>query len=517
MNLTLHWLRRDLRRHAPALALWALLVALFTWARIWFRTHPHVFIGDRDLWLSVPAVMLGFTEVFLLLQVMYDDPARGAQGFWKTRPPSGLSVFGAKAVIFVLVSLVIPLVAESIFLVIVGPSAGTGERIAVYLLPPVLALSAGVAACHLKNALIWIPIALTGLAAAVFAPLWLLMRESLQQIADDRLVAGAALLAALAGSAMIYRRRTPGCVLATAVVLAPGLIAFGIACTGWPRDPRLSNPPPGLDASAIQVSWLRPVEVIRTYGGGQWVLRLPLHFHGLPPSLQADGTIQKLSVSGKAVSLRGAETLEGERTILSYGGKPGFDWSVLLNEADANQLRANPMVITGTVVLRFSECQRHSIPVHGTHSVEAGPCRWTITPVVHGSDVRRNYYGDLPDTNDLWYRYERIDFSPRNWRGRTSSEGQPALLRRKTSDQSVALSNFNLGQRSNLWEGVGREQERLQLAWYDESVRGVAARELRDPEKRKDWILEFGTATLCGTVRVPFRLESPAAAQQTTP
>ncbi len=55
MNLTLHWLRRDLRRHAPALALWALLVAAFTWARIWLRTHPDFFIGDRDLWLSVPA------------------------------------------------------------------------------------------------------------------------------------------------------------------------------------------------------------------------------------------------------------------------------------------------------------------------------------------------------------------------------------------------------------------------------------------------------------------------------
>mgnify|MGYP002135138973 CR=1 FL=1 len=49
MNLTLHWLRRDFRRHAPLIALWALLVALFTWARIWFRTHPEVMLGDRDL------------------------------------------------------------------------------------------------------------------------------------------------------------------------------------------------------------------------------------------------------------------------------------------------------------------------------------------------------------------------------------------------------------------------------------------------------------------------------------
>ena len=40
MNLTLHWLRRDFLRHAPFLALWALLVALFTWERVWLRTHP---------------------------------------------------------------------------------------------------------------------------------------------------------------------------------------------------------------------------------------------------------------------------------------------------------------------------------------------------------------------------------------------------------------------------------------------------------------------------------------------
>ncbi len=55
MNLTLHGLRRDLRRHAPALALLALLVALFIWARIWLRTHPDLFIGDRELWLSFAA------------------------------------------------------------------------------------------------------------------------------------------------------------------------------------------------------------------------------------------------------------------------------------------------------------------------------------------------------------------------------------------------------------------------------------------------------------------------------
>ena len=330
MNLTLHWLRRDLRRHAPALALWALLVGLFTWARIWLRTHPDFFIGDRDLWLTAPAAALGFAEVCLLLRVLLDDPARGPHAFWKTRPPSGGAVFAAKAILCALTALVIPFCAEAVFLSVVGPSAGTPERVTVYLLPPILALMAGAVTAGWRGTLLWLPVVVGVLIACIAALLWLIFSGQIGALADHRLIAALVLLVASAGAALLYRRRTAGGVALTAAVVAPVIAGFCTASTGWPRDPRLHTPPTGMEHADIQITWLQPPQVNRnTHGDREWGLSLPLRVNGLKADLYAEPILRDLSLEGDDINLR----------RLAYsGGNPRVHFSVPVSEAEAQAL-----------------------------------------------------------------------------------------------------------------------------------------------------------------------------------
>ena len=498
MKLLLHWLRRDFLRHAPFLALWALLVALFTWARVWLRTHPDFFIGDRDLWLSVPAAALGFAEVCLLLHILLDDPARGARAFWKTRPPGGAAVFGAKAVLLALVALVIPLAAEAAFLGIVGPSAGTMERVALYFLPPVLALAAGVAAVSWKSTLLWLPLVIAAFAAASFALVWLVMCGALEQIADLRLMAAGALAAAVLVAALAYRRRTAGRGLVIAALLLPGVAAVGLACTGWPRDPRLSNPPPGLDAAALKVSWLQPVTVSRNNGAKRWFVLLPLRFDGLPPEYHAEATLHEVTLRSGSLSL------EKPPLIDQFGAV----WSVLLNETDARHLQAHGFTVTGTAKLRLLARRQHRLPLAGTHTVESGDFRWNITPAVDGSRRHQKFYGD-PGDEALWYQYDMVPlpaaFSPEN----TLPWDHSASLRRASDQLPLPLQYFRLASWRLLWEGIGRDQDRFHITTPNEEAR-AAARELKDPAKRGGWSLEFETFAFAGTVEVPFTLRWPA-------
>ena len=495
MNFTLHWLRRDLRRHAPALALWMLLVALFTWARIWLRTHPQLFIGDRDLWLSVPAAGLGFAEVCLLLRVLLDDPARGPHAFWKTRPPSGGAVCAAKMIVLALAALVIPFSAEAVFLSVVGPSAGTPERISFYLLPPVLALMAGAVTTAWKGTLLWLPVVAGVLVAGIAVLLWLTFSERGGALADHRLIAVAVLLVASAGAVLLYRRRTAGGVALTAAIIAPAIGGFGIARTGWPRDPRLHTPPPGIDNSSIQITWLQPPQVSRnSYGDREWGLVLPLRVNGLKAGTYADPILRDLSLEGNDISLRRVGYSRGNPNVL---------FSVPLSEDEAKALSGKSWNATGTLLLRISDRTHHSLPLEGAHTVDADDCRWIITPAVKSAERRVRHHSGNPDGR-FWCEYEFMNLAPLTHLDDGLVERETVFLRRSAGSVSQRLENFHLGKWFNLWEGIGRGGISTGFGTAQE------ARELYDPANWKDWTLDFDTLTLAGTLEVPFTLHWPA-------
>jgi len=500
MNLTLHWLRRDLRRHAPALALWALLVALFTWARIWLRTHPQFFIGDRDLWLSLPAAGLGFAEICLLLRVLLDDPARGAQAFWKTRPPSGGSVFAAKAVILVLAALVIPFAAEGVFLAAVGESAGTPERVSLYLLPAVLALLAGAVSSAWKSTLLWLPLAGGAIMAAGAGLLWMGWKGSSWTPADHRLVAATLFATTLAVAAFIYRRRCAGKWMAVPLLVVPLLVGVGMAATGWPFDARLDNPPPGMKHATLQITWSQEPRVSQDRYDRQWSLALPLRIGGLPEGAHVMSALRSVSLESSSVQMpQAALRNRGWHRILQQGGQPLASFQVKLSEEEAASLQGHPWTVSGTLVLRVFDRRHHSLTLDRKHTVEAGTGRWIITPASLSDQRRIGNYSGNPDGR-FWIEYEFTNPAPLSLLDDGFIDSETARLHRAAGDVSVRVDGFYLRQDFLLWEGVGRGG--IQRGF------GIAqeAHELYDPATWKNWTLDLDTLTLAGTLEIPFTL-----------
>lgn len=99
MNLFLHWLRWDLRRFRWPLLVWTLLLALFS-LLLWYQNA-----NIRTIELNLLAHNLGLCALIfivwliLLIRVLGSDPAAGVTPLWKTRPPSGYAVAGAKLVL----------------------------------------------------------------------------------------------------------------------------------------------------------------------------------------------------------------------------------------------------------------------------------------------------------------------------------------------------------------------------------------------------------------------------------
>ncbi len=501
MNFTLHWLRRDLRRHAPALALWALLFALFTWARIWLRTHPQFRIGDRDLWLSVPAAALGFAEVCLLLRVLLDDPARGPHAFWKTRPPSGGAVFAAKGIICGLAALVIPFAAEAVFLTAVGPSGGTPERVSLYLLPAVLALMAGTVTVGWKGVLLWLPVSIGILTAGATTLLWLIFSWRLEFPADHRLIATAVLFATVSGAVFSYCRRCAGKLHFAAVLAMPVAAGIAVAATGWPRDSRLLTPPPNIQAEDIRIVWHQAPRVSRDYQNQQWGMSLLLRVEGLPSGTTADAIVQEMTLTCDGVHIAPRPPMERYRLVHNYLGKPGAYFNVLLTGEEAAVLRERPWTATGTLSLRIFDRTPHSLALDRIHTVETADCRWVITPAVPGGDRRRGYSWD-GEASGIWCEFDFMNLRPLPDWDLSYHAFNSTFLRHTADNRSRPQMNARFGKWMNLWEGTGRGGFRLEMSREE-------AAELRDPATWKNWTLDFNTLTLAGTLEVPFMLHWP--------
>lgn len=511
MNFMLLWLLRDLRHHARWIVLWAVAVALFTWARNWLRTHPGFLLGDRDLWLSIPAAGLGIAEVCLILAVLLDDPARGAQAFWKTRPPAGASVFFAKFVILALIALAIPLAGEGVFLAAVGPSAGTPERFSLYLVPAIVAIFPALLTSQWKGVFVWLPVTLLfyGVAAALL--FWLLVSRDFAAIADHRLIAGTALTGALAAGFAAYRRRSGGwCISLIFLAVSAGLAA-GVACSGWPRDARYYSAPPQLDADRLEIRWAanRKPEFWKHSAGPRQKSGVTMwtEIEGIPDTLEGTAVLLHAVIqSGSGTRLYGGND-SSRWTLVREGKKCVVRLSVDLNDQDTAALRSGPFSATGTLQLRFDTRTSHHLPMSGSHTIAGDGCRWTITPAVEGSARRRSYPGDSESTG-LWSLYDFINEKPLGVQGRPFLELRSLSRKRPSGEIVLPLENNRITGFFSVWEGEGRSQSRLDWLIPDETSR-AAAQELQDPASRSQWILNCDTRTFAGVVEVPVELHSP--------
>ena len=111
MKLFFHWLRWELRRFLPMLGFWTLLV--LGYAIFLGLLHLNILTIKPEWmeWNQPMALGLGIVQVFLLLHLFSTDPAVGTDCFWKTRPPGGIAVAGAKLVIALGFFLALPMLA----------------------------------------------------------------------------------------------------------------------------------------------------------------------------------------------------------------------------------------------------------------------------------------------------------------------------------------------------------------------------------------------------------------------
>ena len=111
MKLFLHWLRWDLRRFRVMLRVWTLLVIGYTTFLGWLHLEILTIHPEWMAWSQPAALGLGVVQVFLLLHLFSTDPAVGTDCFWKTRPPGGIAVAGAKLVIALGFFVALPMLA----------------------------------------------------------------------------------------------------------------------------------------------------------------------------------------------------------------------------------------------------------------------------------------------------------------------------------------------------------------------------------------------------------------------
>ncbi len=486
MNLFLLWLRRDLRRHAPRLLLWALLVALFTWARLWLYHHPEVHLWDRDLWLSVPAVILGVGEVCLLLGILLDDPARGARSFWKTRPPSGMAVFGAKAMLLVVAAFVIPLAGEAVFMGLAYPSGGFWERMAFYLLPPLLALMAGAAAMSWGLAFVWLPVAIFTLWAGGMAFALMMMSGGVLYMADPVLFMAAALLTAAVCLFTGYARRRQGRVFVIAAIGFPPLVLTSVAGTGWLLDSRVNAPPEGIAAADLGVSWEPDSVPLRrdSSHGTDLVLEIPLAVGGIPEGFALQGKLYDLTLTpGDQKEIRpGVLRAEHIQTFRKRAGRQVSLWQITVNQEEANTLLAGPCVARGKLSLLFSRRWTRQIPLTGTPAIP----EMHIRCIGSGNDgpwsvVKFMGPGEIAPTQSL-VRIDRFT----------------ASLHSRDGTTVVPLRDFMPFLSLNLWEGTGTNELGIQFA----GTANVQA-------LPKEGDVHFDLLMPAGRLEIPFELDIP--------
>ncbi len=354
MRLLLHWLLWDLRRFRWLLLAWVVMLAAFAVFVGYLNAHLLSVPSRLLKWPEIIASVLGILEVFILLPILSADPACGARPFWKTRPPAGMAVAGARAVLVVGFFLLLPMLAWWCVLRACGLESGqtaqwdAGSWMDFIFWVEALAISSlALAAGATRGAGGTVGRLLTGIGVLMIPvllsmPFW----ESDSRAAAFIMSAGKAviegaynmrmpavwLLAGLGCFLLGRRQRTPGLLIRSAVLFVPLLVAFAGGL--MPREHRAFTPLPPLDvrvANAIKVgqpflrSGMSPAGPV--YGNRSWrnaagqTWRFRLHHSGVPEDHSAIAEWRELKLTGPGGEVVSARPdLNGEALWTSGDG-----------------------------------------------------------------------------------------------------------------------------------------------------------------------------------------------------
>jgi len=242
VRTTGHIVRKDVRRLAIPVAVW---LAFQAGALAWFAQAPGFLAHDVATWvygyglwaelILIGQVLFSFVLVGVL---MLEDPTRGSDVFWRTRPVSGARLLAAKSVAAVLLFVVAPALVLLPIWLSLGFTLGQAGRAGVTLMQGqlgvvLLGLAAGSAASSLAQH-VGVVIVLFGLhTASSAAGAWLggqrFEATSGSDLGSNLLTfAGWVLLAGFASVQFTQRRRAW-----SGVLLALTLPLFLLQERGW--------------------------------------------------------------------------------------------------------------------------------------------------------------------------------------------------------------------------------------------------------------------------------------------
>jgi hypothetical protein len=118
-------LRKDVRRLALPLGLWLVLLAAQTYFNL---TPPPVNLSPKSLsvlweiWKSFGTLLYWISTIFIAAAVVLEDPPRGTEAFWRTRPFPRGSVLAAKLTVLAILTLV-PLAVSAVCLALAKVNA----------------------------------------------------------------------------------------------------------------------------------------------------------------------------------------------------------------------------------------------------------------------------------------------------------------------------------------------------------------------------------------------------------
>jgi hypothetical protein len=296
-------------------------------------------------------------------------------------------------------------------------------------------------------------------------------------------------------------------------LVLPAVAAAGMAATGWMADPRLTTPPHGKDPRDFTVTWHQKPQVGQNYGDRGWGVRLLFRVAALGAGEYVLGELSPVTLKPAGQAETVLRAMEGDRRFHGIAAA----WNLRLDESLAHSLQRGPWTATGTLYLRFFDRQHHSLPLKGTHTVEAGRSRWSITPVADPAINWRRYNVNF---RGIFYAWEYVTTAPYQEREWDQIARETAVLRRKSDGLSLPDRSFYPQSWSLLWQGAGYGDGQYQYSFPDKKPGGVRAtdhealrEELSDPARQDDWTLEFDTLTFAGTLAVPFSLNSAEAPQ----
>lgn len=383
MSPTWHIVRKDTRRLALPVAVW---LAFQAGALAWFEQAPGFLASDVStwlygygLWIEQIVIVQGLFGFVLVGVLMLEDPARGSDVFWRTRPISGARLLAAKGLAAGLMFVVAPVVVLLPLWLALGFSAGEAGGAALTLIRGqlgvmLLGLAAGSLAASLAQQ-VGLVILLFGLqTASNAAGAWLGGPRFEGLNANDPgylLLTGTSwlLLAGVAGVQFLKHRRA-----LSGVLLALTLPAFFLQGHGWaPRSDvmlpfaleREKGNPVLPERTGVVVDRIRgqPGAELAAFGppatGGPWLdLRLPTAEQGRAISIPV-GAMGELSVAGRervpvAWLLKPSLSADSVQTLASGQAGPGeVRWSVGLRRRGerAALLPSGPATFEGRAFL----------------------------------------------------------------------------------------------------------------------------------------------------------------------